>query len=469
MNTAWRLLIASILFWSCESAKVEPNEKELPTTPEDLNALLVQEPSDVEKRMIYNKLYKLYRSDQPSLALEYLLHEQDISRTLDDNLNLGKASYNIGLIYKNQGQYIKAVDSYLEAVQSFDVLQDSARLASTLNNLGSVFYETGNFEYSERFFLKAKSIYGEDASNKKKLLALFNLGLCSMQKDNPDFNMAQAYFTEALKYSKKVQNTPYYRNRIYNQLGKLFHIKEDYQAAVDNYLLALNIEDPESNLIGLANVGEVYLDMSDYSKSEEYMEKALQYSKGADKSLLAGVLNIQARLYSKTDRYAESIVVLEKAIDLSDKDIINDELQESLKLLGIAYKNENAKHGSINSDSYEKLISLDSKQDELEKKLLSQTNFKALQAALGLSIELDNEIKAKQEEIAERERVSNIALGFGLISLVLAIGVLAYNHKYKKTKKRSDELEGVCVEVEDILESIPGVSKSSDASSVNVK
>ena len=71
--------------------------------------------------------------------------------------------------------------------------------------------------------------------------------------------------------------------------------------------------------------------------------------------------------------------------------------KECLKLISISYKELNQTGRAVNQARYDNVLGLHVNQGALGQELVEKTNFKALQSALGLSIELDNKIKENRK------------------------------------------------------------------------
>ncbi|MBL6446433.1 tetratricopeptide repeat protein [Fulvivirga sp. 29W222] len=458
-------LIYALLFISllaCEDKEVAPKPQPLPENSAELVTLLESTEDNSFKLEIYWALYKQSRATNEDLALSYLDKQADLAVELENDLLLGKANFGRALINSRNSDYVKAVDYYLTSISSFDKINEVKLAASALSNLGDIFATTGNYEYAEKFFYKAYQTHLNSGDPTRQIIATLNLGICNFFKKDPDFNKAERFFQKALELAGTIEDKQdYYFNRIYNQIGTVKYLQTDYKAAIHNYQLSLEYlgtgeKVEEKQAIAYANIGEAYMDQGNYSEAQRWLEKSLELSSYIkDNLVLVDIHNMTAELFQVQGDHQQATVYLEKAIDVADKDVINESLQETIDLIRVSYKFLQNSGKPVGVAKYETAFSIDGMQDSLEEELLEKANFKSLQAALGLSIELDNQIKEKKAEVEQRELISNIALSLGILLIIAAILGFIYTVNYRRTKRNRDEWKDVCLEVRDVLESIP--------------
>lgn len=427
-------LMAIVFFVSCNTETAEPSTPQLPDDPEQLKALLEGEVSDQVKLEAYSSLHHHYRKTDSELAFLYLEKQWFLAKDLGNDMEAGKACYNMGLIRKNEGDYIKAVEFYLEAINSFEEVGDTEKLGSVLNNLGGIFAETGNFEYAIKFYIKVKEIYEGSQDTRRQILANYNLGICYFSQNESDYGKAEMFLRDAISLANGLdERKEYYLNRAFNYLGALYYKKGEYAKAKEAYLESVNYMDSTEGrnklqYIAYANMSEAEMGAGSYETAHHWMEKALTFAQegNMDANLLIRGYNIQGQLYQYQGKYKESIAALETAINLADDDVINEPLQETLRIIRLSYKALNHAGKAVSADRYDRILELDGKQDKLEKDLVENTNFQALQAALSLSIELDSQRKENKAE-AEKKVI------FIVIAILLALvaGVVLYRLRTK--------------------------------------
>ncbi|UII33860.1 tetratricopeptide repeat protein [Fulvivirga ulvae] len=440
MKYVFTTIVTVLLFVACNSEIAEPSTPTLPEDIKQLEALLVNESNDVSKLSIYNALYKAHNKVlDMTAAYHYLALQRQLAVRTGDYLVAGKSCYNMGLIKKGQRDYIKAIDLYLEAIGHLEKIKDTLRIAVVLDNIGSVFVETGNYEYAKKFYQRTGAIHYALNETKNQLIADLNLGLCYFATSQPKYDSARLYFESALTLANELtENKLYYLNRIYNQMGTMYYHAKHYPEAVDNYLKSLRYTDvaqEEQQAIGFANIGEVYMEQGLYKEAGKWLGRAMTLSNQMENSQrIAGLLNILGRLYQLQGDHEQGVQYLEHAIEEADKDVINEHLQESLRLIRQSYVALRKAGKPVNIEQYENVLLLDAMQDLLEEEMVDKTNFKALQAALGLSVELDNEKKQKTAEIQLNSRYGYAVIV--LFALVVITGAILFTTSRKIYKIR---------------------------------
>ncbi|MBO9491467.1 tetratricopeptide repeat protein [Endozoicomonas sp. G2_1] len=233
--------------------------------------------TDVSKLAVYTELVKLIRRTDPQQALKYgeqgvALHFQHnaagehakligyltkiylergqldvaaemIERGLElanksgDTLALSVNLFNQALRYQLSNQLILAISSYQALETVYQDLADNARLASTYNNLGIIYFKLGNFDQALRAYQKALPLYSEQT------------------------------------------NSSHYANTLMN-IGEVFYWLNDYRQAEQNYLLGLEQIDPQSaplsHLEGKQRLGMLYLAQKRFVIAREHFERALE-------------------------------------------------------------------------------------------------------------------------------------------------------------------------------------------------
>ncbi|UII34882.1 tetratricopeptide repeat protein [Fulvivirga ulvae] len=462
MKLTYTLILSFVLLSCSEKESVKPDNLELPTDKAGLEQVINSNNDDDQKLAAYWELYKIDRQSNFDQAKLYLEDISILANRTGNNLFQGRVSHANGLISYRDGDYVDAVAHYLEAIDFFASLDDPIYRADALNNIGVVFMETGNYEYAIKFLTKARENYLMAKNTRFLVMVDINLGISSFSKQDPDFEGANKYFQRALELTGGLgERQDYYFNRIYNQIGVVKYKLADYNAAIHNYQLSLEyigigegVE--EKQAIAYANIGEAYMDQGNHAEAERWLEKSLELSSHVQNNLVkVDIHNMTAKLYQVQGMHSEAVAYLEKAIEIADKDVINESLQETIDLIRVSYKFLQNSGKPVSVARYETAFSVDGMQDSLEEELLEKANFKSLQAALGLSLELDNQIREKKAEVEQRELISNIALSLGILLIIAAILGFVYTINYRRTKKNRDEWKDVCLEVRDVLESIP--------------
>ncbi len=440
------LFLLSLCSCNNDNLTTEIFSEKLPEKTQDLENLLLDSKDNVEKLEIRYQLYKKYRESSQLKAFDHLNSMINEAEEFDNSYYLGKAYFGRGYIHDANGEYVKSVQSYLKAIDHFNKVNEQSLVSSVLNNLGLVFMETANYEYAKRFFEKTQPFYTEIKDYQRLVLVNINLGICNYSQSNPDFLSAQKCFDEAEKYVTLTdRNENKLLNKIYNERGTMYHAQKDFNQAKNNFLKSLEyaeIVETANRLVFIAyyNIAEAAIGLDDTQEALHWINKAQSIfdSGKLSSKLIVGSYNIRAKLYQAEEDHLSAIQYLDEAMLKADKNVINPTLQETLSLIRVSYKNLET---PVSRTKYDNVLEIDGRQDLLEKELVEKTNFEALQAALGKTIELDQARKDILAEVAARELMSKLAFALGMLMMIAAGVIIWYTQKHRKAQQRVDYLE----------------------------
>ena len=102
--------------------------------------------SGTERIDVLNELYKEYRNNEPLKALNYTLEARDLAQSTNYQKGLGRALNNLGVYYKNLGDYDNSLEHFLRSLAIQERLNDTERIGFTLSNIGILYTIKRNFE-----------------------------------------------------------------------------------------------------------------------------------------------------------------------------------------------------------------------------------------------------------------------------------------------------------------------------------
>lgn len=441
----------------CVDKQVKPQRNlELPNGTLELENLIQKNHEPQVRLKAYWKLYKAYRKNDQEKALFYLGLQNTLANAQNDYLNIGKSLFGEAAIYKDRKDYLKALEIYLESISAFNKSNEPEKVASVFNNIGAVFMETGNFDYASDFYNKSLDIHAQSEDNLRIALANINLGICSYSKKSPDYTKAKQHFLKALEKTKLLKkNQPFYFNKIYNCLGAMHFNARKYKLAQESYQKSLeHIAKGNQSLklkaIAYSNIGEAFMGEGKLVEAQAWADKVTKLVEinSLESSVAIGIYNFLGELKIHQGKLEIATGQLEAAIDLANKDVINESLQKSLKLVNVAYKQLRLNGSQIGDNRYGRVVDLYENQTQLKSELIEKANFVSLQAALAKTIELSNERKEKEAVLSRKILLSYIAWA---LSLFIVGGAIIYIRQSKKLKKS----EGIRLDIkEDMREAL---------------
>lgn len=237
---------------------------------------------------------------------------------------------NIGNIYKDQGNYVEALEYYSKALKLSEKAGNRSSVADNYSRMGSVYTNQGNYPQALKYAFNASKIYEENGEKEKTAQTLNNIGnIFAMQKE---FDKAIGNYFKALKIDEQTGN----KNAIAKDLGNIGNIyqeKNDFKNALEYYFKALKLDEELGNKNGLAyrytNISSCYQKKNDLVDAEEYLKKALKLSEEiGDKNRQAMNMGNLGALLMKQQKFTEAEYYLKQAIATTKElGILNSEMQ----------------------------------------------------------------------------------------------------------------------------------------------
>lgn len=111
----------------------------------------------------------------------------------------------LGILNKERGYYVSALNNYLKALNVAQNIGDSGRESACLNNIGSLYQLQDNFERAKDYFLKSLQLEDSLDQPLQKSIRYFNLG--DVYKEQDSLEIALVYFNNSLRIEQKLNNS----------------------------------------------------------------------------------------------------------------------------------------------------------------------------------------------------------------------------------------------------------------------
>jgi len=230
---------------------------------------------DNEKISFILQLVDIYKDIDLEKSLEYANYAKGLAISQKDTLSTAKIYLLIGTIYNKIGNYEFALDNSLKALKQYELTDNKAGIAHSLNAIGIVYIQLNNNE-SLPTFERALTIF-KDIKNENGVIKVLNsIGSIYFHKTN--YSEALKYYLEAYELSKTHNQTELLAITL-NNLGLVHKTMNDYERALDYYHQSLTIkeiaEDKHGIVTSLLNIGNLYRLKKQYNLAEESYDKAL--------------------------------------------------------------------------------------------------------------------------------------------------------------------------------------------------
>ncbi|MFM2066147.1 MAG: hypothetical protein RLZZ584_1056 [Pseudomonadota bacterium] len=201
--------------------------------------------------------------------------------------------------------------------------------ATSLNNLASLYRETGDYGKAELLFLRALAIRDKALGADHPDTAISQSNLADLYQATGAYTKAEPLFLRALATNEKSLGADHpHTATALNNLATLYENTGDYVKAEPLYLRALAITekalgaDQPATATSLNNLASLYQKTGDYAKPEPLYLRALAIKEkalGADHLATATSLNNLAGLYEVTGDYTKAEPLYLRALAVTEK------------------------------------------------------------------------------------------------------------------------------------------------------
>ncbi len=341
-------------------------------------------------------------------ALDYYLKANQIVNTLsDDALSFYVYRETAGL-YQDWNVTEKAIENYQAALPLSKKL-DKSSYVKTMQVLGYLHQQTGDFENTIKYFEQLADFYRTDNDN---------AGLVSTLSRMSSVYLSQAKYTEALDLNeeileiKKQEGDENSISKQLNEIGFILRQLNRDNEALRNFQEALNIQrklgkpDIENTSL-IINMAVINQRQRNFDKAIQLYEEAQQIFEDAERPADAANMHIYlAATYYGIGDYTKARRASEEAIKHAEETDDLPLMEKAYNRLSSIYEKQGNTRSAL--DAYKKYIRVKERVFDQEKQSLSQTTANQLDAEkqekrLKLLI-VDQELKNVELEKLEMQK-----------------------------------------------------------------
>lgn len=255
------------------------------------------------------ELSKEYANEPLEECQQYALEARNLAEKINYQKGLALAYKAIGLCYNRQGKFPESLTNWNQSLDIFTAIGDVEGQSNMFNNIGAVYYNVGDLVKALDYYFKSLKTAEETGNKLRIATALTNIGAAYF--DNPvTMDKALPYYLEALKFSEEdgdqeaigtisVNIGEIYFNQnelekalIYFEksrtalaggnfyfslpytlsfIGKVYARKKDYPKAIavqtEAFEMASSHNYEGEKVIALAHLGDTYLELKSYPKA----------------------------------------------------------------------------------------------------------------------------------------------------------------------------------------------------------
>ncbi|MFX0092510.1 MAG: tetratricopeptide repeat protein, partial [Candidatus Hodarchaeota archaeon] len=276
-------------------------------------------------------------------ALVYFQRALEAAKSrLDKQPKMAGTLNDIGLIYFRTGQSKEALNTFHQALEINEKIGNFRGMTDQLGNMGVLYRDTNDPEKALEYFQKAYDLYKESKDILGMASQLGNIGV--IYSDRYDFQKAMHYAQESYKNYEIIGNLKGMADQLGN-IGALYQFSNNLSKALDYFKQSLEIYkrlgDLQGIAVGLGNVGAIYA-LTHKTKTaiqhfqESYtISKRIGYLKGiADQSGNMGVF------YKGQGEFKKALEFFKEAYEIHEQSRNSFGMAMDLGHIGTIYRDQ---------------------------------------------------------------------------------------------------------------------------------
>lgn len=367
---------------------------------------------DTSQLLVRNSLFWELIYADPSEAKKYLDESMPMAIELGDSAFLGGVLNNYGVYHWSQSDYFQSLSSFKQALEIFERLDIKSRTSATLNNIGNIYHDLGDYELCLDYQLRALRMKEELGASKKSIgYSYINISNVHVELGND--TVALDYLNKSLKLAEEISDSSFiascmnniavlkgnlgdYRsaisiNKVAIDYQRRHNLKYDVASALDGlgqayYAIGvldsalmcyeessqLNKEFGSEDLLALnyRNIGEIYAQKNDYNLALNYLKRGLEISERLEtQKELVHDYRVISKTYKKAGNFEEALSYHEKYLN-QQSIVFSTERDKAISELQIKYETEKKENEIALQNEQIKVLRQEAKIDELRKMLL---------------------------------------------------------------------------------------------------
>jgi tetratricopeptide (TPR) repeat protein len=333
----------------------------------------------------------LYSNPDSSFYYAQLQYDFAKSKKLKKQMALAVNTQGVALDIK--GDYEKALIYYFKSLLIREELNDKQGIASSLNNIATVYRNQGNYKDAIEFFIRSYKI--KDEIGDKKGAANSLLGIGNILKEQGELTQAIEYFEKSLQIRENIGDKKGVANSIM-AIGGVKHIQKEYDLAVELFEKANVIQKEIGDRYGISNslnnIAVTYQEKGLLTKALEYYFESLKIREEiGDKLGITSSLSNIGVVYQKQGKYAEAIRYGQRSLQIARDMGALKQLKDSYAAMYNTYKS---------CGQYQKALEMHEHFILIRDSILSEENHKEVTK---LQLQYKYEVKAASDSIKNSE------------------------------------------------------------------
>ncbi|MDJ0502983.1 MAG: tetratricopeptide repeat protein [Nostocales cyanobacterium LE14-WE4] len=223
----------------------------------------------------------------------------------------------IGNIYADLGDYAKAIQSFEQSLDIANKYGDQKQRQQIIINFGKVYAAIGDYIKAFEYLQQSLKLAREIGDRQGELEALATQGsILALTGNTKGLNSLQ----QSLLIAREVKDKKY-EGVILNNIGLLYHNRSEFSKSIDFYHQALSLYKEINDQIGIGevfnNLGVNYVCLSKYALAMDFFQQGLIIFKTVkSQNGIGATLNNLGLLYSDLGKYNQALNFYEQALEI---------------------------------------------------------------------------------------------------------------------------------------------------------
>ncbi len=414
---------------------------------DSLQAELSKNPVDTLKVRIWNEIGYEFVADDSAQATQYATNALALAKKAGYLQGEMNAHNVLGLVLYYSSNYDEALKHHEAAHELALRLNDKAKLAVALNNIGLIYDDKSDYSKALKYYMQSLSLVENSDVGKWQLGGTLN-NIALIYQGQGKYKEALEFHNRSWAVKKEVGNKKGVGSSLHN-IGLVYKLQGDYEKSLEYYFMALTVRkennDDNGTALTLNNIGSVYESQSQFEKAFDYFEQSLEIRKKLkDKYGLAISLFSMGSNYCSRKQYEKGFEYYQQALQISKEIGSNDLLKRGYESIAYAYqaqkKFEKAyEYQGLLMGVKDSIFNLESSRQMNELQTKYESEKKEKEIAL---LTKDGEIRDLQ---LNKNKLWMVVM-LTAILIVLLLSALLFN-RYKLKQKANDLLEQRNVEI----------------------
>lgn len=248
-----------------------------PSQEQSVDSLLKRLSSarDTARVEILNNLAWIHRGTDFGKAIQYAQQGAREAAALGYPVARAQNSNYLGVIYRNLGNYAKAMECFVEARRIAEEWGYRREEGYALNNIGDIYKYERRYADARKYSMLSLSIFEQLRDSAGLYYCYIRLG--EIAQNLEEFSGALQAFRQALSYAESSPNDVW-RSGALNRIGQVYRLQGAYTDALRAFFPALAISsaarnDEDEQALILIQIGKTYLATNQQDSATYYLQR----------------------------------------------------------------------------------------------------------------------------------------------------------------------------------------------------